>query len=433
MAEGERGGFQEEDEAYRGVVEGGPHAAHVREDEAALQLLDPGRLDAHAGELAEARVDPIDGLLSGRGFRDRGGSGLDAGPEGRIEPQAQRWRGEPRPERAEVEVPGHQRVGILPVAGHGRACRTAVATPRCEETSKTSMAPDPSRAGRCGGSRDAPADGAQHARSGLSGRRPTRRPPGSALPAYRATSSSPGSLATSAWSRASWSGGRPCSQIQARVADVFLQGAILREQRKVLRIRLFFLFVGCREFVRARGLGRGGCRLEFVRARFRGGSGRRLRSARGRRRLGWEFVRAKRCRLDGGRRRLLGHLGRGLEQLGQTGLAVAPEEVGGALRLHLGVGAVAQRRGQRGALLATVEVGAVAVALHAGKVPRHHLGLDTVGADLPPHRHRDRLDMRGPRPRPRGRRRPGCPRRATRSPRGPPREATKTAWSGGRA
>jgi hypothetical protein len=53
--------LEREDEPDDLVRQGRADAAHVREDEPALQLCDLLRRDARGSELAEARVDPVDG------------------------------------------------------------------------------------------------------------------------------------------------------------------------------------------------------------------------------------------------------------------------------------------------------------------------------------------------------------------------------------
>ena len=88
-----------------------PHDGHghrradtrgVRQHDVALQLLEVGRRDAHAGELSEAGVDAVDRLALGKDGRDRAGRGVDRGVAGRIE----------RHRRATVDVaPGAQRYG----------------------------------------------------------------------------------------------------------------------------------------------------------------------------------------------------------------------------------------------------------------------------------------------------------------------------------
>ena len=60
-------------------------ARGMRQHDVALQLLEVGGLDAHAGELAEAGVDAIDRLALGEDGRDRAGRAIDHAVGCRIE------------------------------------------------------------------------------------------------------------------------------------------------------------------------------------------------------------------------------------------------------------------------------------------------------------------------------------------------------------
>ena len=60
-------------------------AGRVRQDDVALKLREIGRLDAHAGEFAEAGVDAVDRLAAGEDPLDRGGARGHAGVMGRVD------------------------------------------------------------------------------------------------------------------------------------------------------------------------------------------------------------------------------------------------------------------------------------------------------------------------------------------------------------
>ena len=100
-------------------VERRAHAAHVREHEAALQLGDVGRRDAHAGELAEAGVDAVDGgLASGSPGHQRRGGG-DTIETGRIELQPHCRRVDPAFDDGQSKPAGDENLPI----GHRGASR----------------------------------------------------------------------------------------------------------------------------------------------------------------------------------------------------------------------------------------------------------------------------------------------------------------------
>ena len=89
----------------------------------------------------------------------------------------------------------------------------------------------------------------------------------------------------------------------------------------------------------------------------------------------------------------LGGLGRGQDQAGLLGLAVGEEGALGALGRHAGGGHVADGGAQRAGVLRLLQVGAVGAAGAAGRDLGHRLDQRAVGADLVPHRDRDRGDQ----------------------------------------
>ena len=123
---------------------------------------------------------------------------------------------------------------------------------------------------------------------------------------------------------------------------------------------------------------------QFVCAIWRIGLGR---GGQGQRAVGFArvFVRAV---LIGGR---FGDLGRRRhEQAVALGLAVLEEGALGALRRHAGGGHVAQCGVQRAGVAGLLQVRAVGAAGAAGRDLGHGLDQGAVGADLVPHRDRDR-------------------------------------------
>ena len=101
----------------------------------------------------------------------------------------------------------------------------------------------------------------------------------------------------------------------------------------------------------------------------------------------WEFVRAVLV----GRDRL--GLGRGQDQAGLLGLAVGEEGALGTLGRHAGRGHVADGGAQRARVLRLLHVRAVGATGPAGRDLGHGLDQGAVGADLVPHRDRDRGDQ----------------------------------------
>jgi hypothetical protein len=109
------------------------------------------------------------------------------------------------------------------------------------------------------------------------------------------------------------------------------------------------------------------------------------RAAEGAVGFGRVFVRAV---LIGGR--LRGLLGHRQEQAVPLGLAVLEEGALGALGRHPGRGHVADGGAQRAGVLGLLQVGAATAPGAAGRDLGHGLDQRAVGADLVPHRHRDR-------------------------------------------
>ena len=118
-AEGEAARLQDQDQPDGGVLQGRTDAAHVREDQPALQLGDVGGCDPHARQLAEARVHAIDRRLAGSRLSHQSRSGVDAGPGCRIKVEPHRRLLQPSRKASQLEAARHQ----YPRCAHARSSR----------------------------------------------------------------------------------------------------------------------------------------------------------------------------------------------------------------------------------------------------------------------------------------------------------------------
>ena len=105
MAAAEPDRLQGDDQAHDPGVERLAEAAAVRQDEVALQLLEPIGRDPRLGEQAEAGIDAVDGTAAGDDPPDGGGRRRDRLPAAIAEPHRR-----PFPDRAQLRQ--RRRAGI---------------------------------------------------------------------------------------------------------------------------------------------------------------------------------------------------------------------------------------------------------------------------------------------------------------------------------
>ena len=111
MTEREARRLQREDQTDHGIWQRRAEAAHVRQHEAPLQLLDLVRRDAHRRELAEPGIDAVDGRAAPCRPFDHRRRRLDRRPAGVVENHLMRSCSE-RTELLEAERPGGEPDGV---------------------------------------------------------------------------------------------------------------------------------------------------------------------------------------------------------------------------------------------------------------------------------------------------------------------------------
>ncbi len=133
VAARERRRLQGDDQPHRRVVEQSAGPRRMRQDQRALQLGQPGVVDAGAGEQSESRVDAIDGPAAGDDSIHRLGRRVDGGPRGRI--GHERLRRRPQPS----QVGKTKRAGAQcqRVHGSGEAGTCAALCPRIRPSRHT--------------------------------------------------------------------------------------------------------------------------------------------------------------------------------------------------------------------------------------------------------------------------------------------------------
>jgi hypothetical protein len=85
MTEGETACLEGQHQPHGRAVQRRAYAAHMREDEAALEVGDVGLCYPDPGELAESGVDAVDRRVAGGGLGDQRGRCVDPGTCGRVE------------------------------------------------------------------------------------------------------------------------------------------------------------------------------------------------------------------------------------------------------------------------------------------------------------------------------------------------------------